>query len=75
MGRAEALKLASAALKIVSTKGRKVVELDVARSKPGADALADLVVGPSGNLRAPTLRIGSTLLVGFDEAMYVNALK
>jgi hypothetical protein len=30
--------------------------------------------GPTGNLRAPTLRVGRTLVVGFDEATYRKVL-
>jgi hypothetical protein len=33
------------------------------------------LLGPTGNLRAPTLRIGRTLLVGFDEATYARLLR
>ena len=29
-----------------------------------------LVLGPTGNLRAPTLRLGKKLVVGFNEEMY-----
>jgi hypothetical protein len=36
--------------------------------------LATVLLGPTGNLRAPTLRIGRTLLVGFDEATYREVL-
>jgi len=28
------------------------------------------MLGPSGNLRAPTIRRGKTLLVGFNEDLY-----
>jgi hypothetical protein len=28
------------------------------------------LLGPTGNLRAPTIRRGMMLLVGFDEEMY-----
>lgn len=28
------------------------------------------VKGPSGNLRAPALNLGKTLIVGFNEKMY-----
>ena len=34
----------------------------------------DAMLGPTGNLRAPTLRVGTTLLVGFDERSYRDAL-
>ena len=41
--------------------------------RPGAtdcdrDALLAAVIGPSGNLRAPTLRTGRRWYVGFSEA-------
>lgn len=73
--KSHALKMASGAEKIIATKGKKVVELDLAKSRPGADELSSLVIGPSGNLRAPAARIGKTLLVGFDPDMYAAALK
>lgn len=37
--------------------------------KPGAEAI-DAMLGPTVNLRAPTLRVGTTLIVGFSEAEY-----
>jgi hypothetical protein len=39
---------------------------------PGEGALKGLLLGPTGNLRAPTLRRGRTLIVGFDEATYAR---
>ena len=35
-------------------------------------ALRAAVIGPSGNLRAPTLRVGKTWLVGFSEEAYAE---
>ena len=32
------------------------------------------MIGPSGNLRAPTLRVGKKILVGFDEESYEKVL-
>jgi arsenate reductase-like glutaredoxin family protein len=32
------------------------------------------LLGPTGNLRAPTLRTGKTLLVGFNEEAWGEAL-
>jgi hypothetical protein len=48
--------------------------VDLAKDKPGMEQLSALMIGPSGNLRAPTARVGKTLLVGFDEQMYKSAL-
>ena len=32
------------------------------------------MLGPTGNLRAPTLRVGKTTLVGFNEEAYDSVL-
>ena len=55
-------------------KGKKVVHVDLERTKPPRAELLGLLLGPTGNLRAPTLRKGRTLLVGFDEATYTRLL-
>ena len=59
---------------VYATKGKKVVHVDLEREKPDRATLESLLVGPSGNLRAPTLRRGRTLVVGFDEATYAKVL-
>ena len=74
MSKNDALKLASGASRIIATKGKKVVSLDLLKQKAGAEELSALMIGPSGNLRAPTARIGKTLVVGFDEEMYRSVL-
>ena len=48
-------------------KGKRVVHRDLRREKPPRAELLALLLGPTGNLRAPTLRKGRTLIVGFDE--------
>ena len=35
----------------------------------------DVLLGPTGNLRALRCGSGKTLLVGFDESSYVNVLE
>ena len=59
---------------VYATKGKKVIHLDLKRDKPDRATLEGVLIGPSGNLRAPTLRRGRTLLVGFDEATYASVL-
>jgi hypothetical protein len=71
--RDEALALAKQAAVVVVIKGKKVVRIDM-KHPPGDDELAALLLGPSGNLRAPSLRRGKTLLVGFDAATYSELL-
>ena len=70
LGRSDARELAEAASRIIVAKGRKVEEF-----KPrGAadDAVVKAMVGATGNLRAPLLRVGKTLLVGFDADSYAG---
>ena len=57
------------------TKGKKVVHVDLRAGRPPKAELLRLLLGPSGNLRAPTVRRGRTLIVGFDEATYAALLK
>ena len=40
------------------------------RAAPERTTLLAAMLGPTGRLRAPTLRIGNTLLVGFDAKQY-----
>jgi arsenate reductase-like glutaredoxin family protein len=56
-------------------KGKKIVHLDLKREKPARAELLGLLLGPTGNLRAPTLRKGRKLIVGFDEATYRSLLR
>jgi len=55
-------------------KGKKIVHLDLKREKPARAQLLGLLLGPTGNLRAPTLRKGRKLIVGFDEDTYKKLL-
>jgi arsenate reductase-like glutaredoxin family protein len=71
----EALALAAQADEIYASKGKQVVHLDLRKTKPDKATLVGLLLGPTGNLRAPTLRKGKTLIVGFDEATYAKLLK
>ncbi len=69
-GRNEALALARQADCVVVAKGRNLVSFDMRREPPDEETLAAHLLGPTGNLRAPTLRKGKTLLVGFNEETY-----
>ena len=55
-------------------KGKKLVHVDLKHEKPPRAELLGLLLGPTGNLRAPTLRKGRKLIVGFDEATYKKLL-
>lgn len=56
------------------TKGKRVVRVDLRKQRPSDAELLALLLGPSGNLRAPTLRRGRRLVVGFDETTYRSVL-
>ena len=57
---------------VIVVKGKKVSEFKPA-GKAGADVVAAML-GPTGNLRAPTLRRGKTVLVGFNEEVFSDLL-
>jgi arsenate reductase-like glutaredoxin family protein len=59
---------------IIASKGKKIVRYNLAKDKPSRDALLAIMIGPSGNLRAPTLRKGKKLLIGFDATVYGELL-
>jgi len=70
----EALALVRGVDEVYAAKGTRVVHVDLRREKPDEPTLRALLLGPTGNLRAPTLRRGRTLIVGFDEATYARLL-
>ena len=69
-GEAEALKLLRGIEKLVAAKGKKIQEFDLKHDRPTDETLLAHLMGPTGNLRAPTARIGKVLLVGFNEEIY-----
>jgi arsenate reductase-like glutaredoxin family protein len=68
--RKDALALAKTASQVYVAKGKKVVHFDLKKDRPSDDELAKVLLGPTGNLRAPALRKGKTLIVGFHEETY-----
>jgi arsenate reductase-like glutaredoxin family protein len=70
--RQDALALLKEADELYAMKGKRVTHLNLKRDRPATAALLALVLGPTGNLRAPTLKRGRTLIVGFDEPTYAR---
>lgn len=70
----QALTLTRDADKLFSAKGKKVVEVDLKKDKPSKEELLKLMLGPTGNLRAPTLVVGKNLIVGFNQELYESLL-
>jgi arsenate reductase-like glutaredoxin family protein len=74
-GSDEALKLARSADKLLVGRGQSYVTFAMkAGDRPSDEELLQYLLGRSGNLRAPTLWLGKTLLVGYSEALYESAL-
>lgn len=69
-GRAEALALAKTADVLVAAKGKKITTFDMKKDPPDDDTLAAYLLGPTGNLKAPTIRRGKMLIIGFGEEAY-----
>ena len=74
MGPKEAMALLDGANELLAAKGKKVERIDLRKGKPDKATVTRLMIGPSGNLRAPTLRVGRKILVGFDEETYERVL-
>lgn len=74
-GKSEALELAKSANLIHIAKGKKMVTFDMKKDSPDDATLLSHMLGPTGNLRAPTIKQGKTLYVGFNEEAYQAMLK
>ena len=67
---AKAKSLLKSANRLIAAKGKKVTDVDLKTEKLSDEEIAKCMLGPTGNLRAPTLRRGKTLYVGFSEEAY-----
>ena len=67
----QAWDMVNSATRISVAKGKKVIHFDEI-----VDAQADVlkkIMGPTGNLRAPSLKVGDTYIVGFNLDLYEQA--
>ncbi len=71
LGKKDAGSLAKAASKIYVAKGKKLDEFK--GGKADAKTVAAML-GPTGNLRAPCIRIGKSVIVGFNDELYADVL-
>jgi hypothetical protein len=65
-----AWKMIKGADTVTTAKGKKVQTWHPATDDK--DTILKQVMGPSGNLRAPTLRVGKRFLIGFNGELYEN---
>jgi len=55
-------------------KGRKSLHFDLKKDRPSDDELLGMLLGRSGKLRAPALRSGDRLIVGFNAELLGDTL-
>ena len=72
LAKQDAAALAKQASVVIVCKGKKVDAFRPAGKAP-ANVVAAML-GPTGNLRAPTIRRGKTVLVGFNEEVFADQL-
>ncbi len=73
MDDAAAWELLRKAAKITVAKGKAVLRLNP--EQDGKEEILKQVMGPSGNLRAPALRVGDEFVVGFHLDFYQQWLR
>lgn len=56
--------------KIITAKGKKVLTWNPKTDDP--ELILKSIMGPSGNLRAPTLQLNNQFLIGFHASVYEN---
>ena len=66
--------LLSKANKVYAAKGKKRLEVNLKEGNVSDEDINKFMLGPTGNLRAPTMVIGETLLIGFNDELYKELL-
>jgi arsenate reductase-like glutaredoxin family protein len=74
MGKPQIAALLRRSSVVVTCRGKTSKRWDLRRDPPPEKQLYEQLLGPTGNLRAPTLRLGRTLLVGFSEEAWAELL-
>jgi arsenate reductase-like glutaredoxin family protein len=59
---------------LLVAKGKKVTRVDLKKDRPDDATLTSLMIGPTGNLRAPTMKVGKTVMVGFNSEVFEEVL-
>jgi len=66
-GKSDLKKVFKGASKVIAARGKKSAVFDLRKGFPDMEEFAKATLGPSGNLRAPALRLGKDWVVGFGE--------
>ena len=72
LGESDAKAIAKESSKVYVAKGKKLDVFDMKSAAVGE--VAAKMLGPTGNLRAPTMRVGKTTIVGFNEETFAEVL-
>ena len=73
LGRVDALAMVTRVSRIVVSKGKKVIVFEPTKAGFDREAFLAAALGPTGNLRAPTILRGKTMFVGFNQDAYATA--
>ena len=71
--REDAQALLAKASKMIVAKGKKIIEFE--GGKAATDEALNAMLGSTGNLRAPTSVVGTTLLIGFNEEAFTSVFR
>ncbi len=74
LGAEKALELAKSASRVIVMKGKKITDFDMKKDPPQKEELLAAMLGTTGNLRAPTVVRGKTVLVGFNQEVFDELL-
>jgi len=59
---------------LIVSKGKKTLEFDLTSERPDDERLLTLMLGRSGKLRAPTLKVGDRVIVGYNSDLLEEQL-
>jgi hypothetical protein len=68
------LALARGAQRLLVLRYRELLDFNLVTRPPTDVELAGVILGPSGTLRAPSIRVGPVFVVGFSEELFQSVL-
>ena len=74
IGPEEAWELISQSSRLQVARGKKLLRFDLRDGSPSKEEILKVVMGPSGNLRAPSFRFEESFVVGFHEEGYTELI-
>jgi len=70
----EALALLEGAERLIVARGSTTLEFDLTSNRPDDDRLLTLMLGRTGKLRAPTMKVGERVIVGYNSDLLEDEL-